>query len=164
MHDQLIKAISSGLQGKWTHIDPKKAFVGLTPTIARKKPKDNIHSCWELLHHIVIWQDTLIRHVQGETLDWNDIETKDNWPTTESTKDDSNFSILLARFYSGVEEAAKLLTKVDFLKTSRGFPELSTIKLFAVLLQHTSYHIGQIIVVRQCLGDWPPVTNDTNSQ
>jgi uncharacterized damage-inducible protein DinB len=158
MQAHLIKAISSGLEGKWTHLDPKKAFVGLTPTIARKKPSANTHSCWELLHHIVIWQDTLIRHIQGETLDWNDIETKDNWPTTESMKDDSNFSTLLSRFESGLKEASTLLESVDFLKTSEGFPELSTIKLFIVLLQHTSYHIGQIIAVRQYLGDWPPIT------
>ncbi len=160
MHDQVIKAISSGLQGKWTHLDPEKALYGLTPTIARKKPRDNAHSCWELLHHIVIWQDTLIRHIQGETLDWNDIERKNNWPTSESMKDDSNLSTLVTRFRSGIEEANKLLTNVDFMKTSEGFPELSVIKLFIVFLQHTSYHIGQIITVRKCLGDWPPIANE----
>jgi len=70
-------------------------------------------------------------------------------------KDDSNFNTLLNRFYTNVEKATKLLTNVDFLKTSEGFPELSTIKLYMVLLQHTSYHIGQIITVRQCIGDSP---------
>ncbi len=162
MQDQLINAISSGFYGEWTHIDPKYALTGLTPLNARKKPDGSAHSSWELLHHIVIWQDTIIRHIQGETLNWNDIEAKDNWPSTESMKDDSNFSTLLARFYSSVEKATTLLTSVDFLKTSGGFPELSTIKLYIVLLQHTSYHIGQIITIRQCLGDSPkpPTPND----
>ncbi|MFX0205431.1 MAG: DinB family protein [Candidatus Hodarchaeota archaeon] len=155
MQDQLIKAISSGFYGEWIHIDPKYALIGLTPSNALKKPDGGPHSCWELLHHIVIWQDSIIRHIQGETLDWNEIEANDNWPTIESMKDDSNFDTLLDRFYSNVEKATKLLTNVDFLKTSEGFPELSTIKLYMVLLQHTSYHIGQIITVRQCIGDSP---------
>lgn len=160
MQDQLINAISSGFHGKWTHIDPKKAFVGLSPTTAKKKPNINAHSCWELLHHIVIWQDAIIKHIQGETIDWNEIEKKDNWPTAEAMKDDLKFSNLLDRFHSGMEEAKKLLNSVDITKTSGGFPELSIIKLFIVLLQHTSYHIGQIITVRKCIGDWPPITKD----
>jgi len=155
MQDQLIYAISSGFYGEWIHIDPKYAFIGLTPTNARKKPEGAPHSCWELLYHIVIWQDTIIRNIQGERLDWKEIEANDNWPTTESMKDDSNYNALLDRFYNNVEKATKLLTNVNFLKTSEGFPELSTIKLYMVLLQHTSYHIGQIITVRQCIGDSP---------
>jgi len=161
MREQLIKTISSGLQGEWTHIDPKKALDGLTPTIARKKTSTNVHSCWELLHHIVIWQDTIVKHIQGETLDWNDIESKDNWPTAESMKEDSNFETLEARFHSGIEKTNILLNNVDFTKLSKGYPELSTIKLLIVLLQHMSYHIGQIITIRQCLGDWPPKTSQT---
>ncbi|MFX0052356.1 MAG: DinB family protein [Candidatus Hodarchaeota archaeon] len=159
MQDQIINAIASGLKGKWTHINPKKALVGLTPTIAKKKPNNDAHSCWELLHHIVVWQDAINRHIQGESIDWNEIEETDNWPTMEALKDDSNFDSLLNRFYSSIEETTNLVNSVDFTQTSAGKPELSVIKLFLVLLQHNSYHIGQIITVRKCIGDWPPTAN-----
>ncbi|MHA2296094.1 MAG: DinB family protein [Candidatus Hodarchaeales archaeon] len=164
MKDQLIKAISSGLRGKWTHIEPKKALKGLIPTNARKKPAQAAHSCWELLHHVVVWQDAIIKQIKGETVDWNEIVENDDWPTTEAIQDDSNFIKLVDRFYSGIEEAKRLLNSVDLTKTSiigKDLPELSTIKLYITLLQHTSYHLGQIITVRKCLGDWPP--SDTNS-
>ncbi|MFX0207042.1 MAG: DinB family protein [Candidatus Hodarchaeota archaeon] len=160
MQDKIINAITSGLLGKWTHIDPKKALDGLTPTIAKKKPNNNAHSCWELLHHIVVWQNAIIRHIQGESIDWREIEEKDNWPTMEAVKDDYNFNSLLNRFHSGIKEATNLVSNVDFTQTSAGNPDLSIIKLFMVLLQHNSYHIGQIITVRKCIGDWPPSTND----
>ena len=161
MREQLVNAISSGFYGEWTHIDPKKALANLTPTIARKKPENMVHSCWELLHHIVIWQESIIKNIKGDSLDWNEIVAKQNWPTPEVMKDDSNFSKLLDRFFSGVKEATNLLNGVDFTKKSVGFPELSTIKLYIVLLQHTSYHNGQIITVRKSTGDWPPITNES---
>ncbi|MHA2364281.1 MAG: DinB family protein, partial [Candidatus Hodarchaeales archaeon] len=157
MKDHLINAISSGFHGKWTHIDPKKVLEGLNPAKARKTIDNKSHSCWELLHHIVIWQDAIIKQIKGETLDWNKIQKKDNWPTKESTIDDSNFINLVNRFHQGVEEAKKLINHVNFTKTTllaEGLPEVSIIKLYIVLLQHESYHIGQIITVRKCLGDW----------
>ncbi|MHA1451166.1 MAG: DinB family protein [Candidatus Hodarchaeales archaeon] len=89
MKDHLIKAISGGLHGTWTHVDPIKAIKGLSPANARKKPEKTTHSCWELLHHIYIWQDALLRQIKGETLDWNEIEKKDNWPEAEVMTDDS---------------------------------------------------------------------------
>ncbi|MFX0212022.1 MAG: DinB family protein, partial [Candidatus Hodarchaeota archaeon] len=119
------------------------------------------YSCWELLHHIVVWQDTIIMQLKGDSLDWNEIEKKDNWPTKETMLDDSNYFDLVDRFHTGIEESKRLLTNADFTKTvslGDGLPELSIIKLFIILLQHTSYHIGQIITVRKYLGDWPPPT------
>ena len=156
MKTQLINAIFSGFNGDWIHIEPKKALTGLTPITAKQKPNNSTHSCWELLHHIVIWQDAIIKHINGETIDWNEIEKNDNWPITELMRDESNFNNLVDRFYSGIEEAQNLLQKVDFTRTSSGFPQLSVIKLYLVLLQHVSYHIGQLITIRKCLGDWPP--------
>lgn len=160
MKNQLIDAIHSGFNGEWTHIDPKKALAGLTIDNAKKKPNKSTHSCWELLHHIVIWQETIIKNIKGETIDWNEIEGKDNWPTHETMLEDFNFGNLLNRFHTGMEEAQSLLKSVDFINKSVGFPELSTIKLYLTLLQHTSYYIGQIITVRQILDDWPPKNDD----
>jgi uncharacterized damage-inducible protein DinB len=153
MKEQVIEAITSGLIGEWTHIDPKSALVNLNPSKAKIKPDNVSHSPWELLHHIVIWQDALLAQIKGASLDWNEVEKKDNWPTSESMQDDSNFSSLLNRFYSGIEEAQELLKRVDFISTYGHFPELSVIKLYLVLLQHTSYHLGQILTIRKINGE-----------
>ena len=156
MQNNLIDAISSGLHGRFTHIDPQKALVGLTPKIARKKPQSVSHFCWELLHHTVIWQETFLNQIKGEILDWNEIEDTINWPTQEAMKDDSDLQKLLDRFRVGIEETKNLMQTVDFTQTSVGKPALSIVKLFLCLLQHMSLHVGQIVTVRQCLGDWPP--------
>ncbi len=154
MKEQFIDAVTSGLQGKWTHIDPKRALKELTPATAKKKPQDFEHSCWELLHHIVLWCEIIIKQLKGEAPNWNETQKIEDWPSPESLQDDSNFYELLDLFFSYIEEAQKLLNEVDFTKMSAGWPELSIPKLYMVFLQHTSYHIGQIVVIRKILGDW----------
>ena len=159
MKDHLIKAISGGLHGNWVHTDPKKILKAFTPANARKKPDGASHSCWELLHHAIVWQDAILCQIKGETVDWNDIEKKNNWPTAEAMTDDMGFEILVEKFTTGIKEAKKMLESVDFtIEHSLGddLPPLSTIKLFTVLLQHNSYHIGQLITIRKIIGDWPP--------
>jgi uncharacterized damage-inducible protein DinB len=156
---QVIEAITSGLHGKWTHIDPKKALAGLTPANAKKKSNGIDHSCWELLHHTVFFLEVIINQIKGQAPNWHELESSENsenWPSVESMQDDSNYHKLVDRFQAGIEDAQNLLEQADFAKMPAGKPELSTIKLFLVLLQHTSYHIGQIITIRKCLGTWPP--------
>ena len=41
-------------------------------------------------------------------------------------------------------------------EVSIGSENTSVFKLLLVLLQHNSYHIGQLVMVRKFLGDWPP--------
>ncbi|OLS21303.1 MAG: hypothetical protein HeimC3_36200 [Candidatus Heimdallarchaeota archaeon LC_3] len=158
MNDKLVDALSKSFHGEWTHIDPKRALKGLTSENARKKPKGFDHSCWELLYHIVTWQKTLLKNIKGQEIDWNKIEQEDNWPNEEILKNDENFSELVETFYSGINESKELIKNVDLLnekEISIGPKELSIIKLTIVLLQHTSYHLGQIVSLRKFLGDWP---------
>ncbi len=154
MTQQFIEAVNSGLQGRWIHVDPKKALAGLTPDKARQTIKPDMPNCWQLLHHLVIWLETFLDHIKGSTLDWDEIEKNHQWPTTESMQDDANFSQLMDRFDAGMDQAKQLIDKVDLNGKSSGFPELTNLNLYLVLLQHCSYHIGQIISVRKFMNDW----------
>ncbi|MFX0126272.1 MAG: DinB family protein, partial [Candidatus Hodarchaeota archaeon] len=70
MSDTLIKVIVNGLHGKNTHLNPQKAVEGLSPTSARNRPSAELHSCWDILHHIVVWQEGILRAIKGEKVDW----------------------------------------------------------------------------------------------
>lgn len=152
----LISAILGGLRGRYTHIDPQKVITGLTPENARKKPQNTPHSCWELLHHTIVWHDTFLEHIKGESPNWGEVEETINWPKQEDMENNSEFETLLTRFRTRFDETKELLNMVDFAQIPIGKPELSTIQLFAALLQHMSYHLGQMVTIRQSIGDWPP--------
>ena len=158
MREQLIKDLSSGINGFLTHLEPKKAVKGLTPTIARKKPSNKYHSCWELLHHTVFWQDILLKNLDGKVLDWSTISNEENWPSDEYLNKDDNFIELMKKLNKNLEIITKKLEEIDLMKGIKIGPEhtpdVTYFRLFLVFLQHTSYHLGQIVTTRKLLGDW----------
>lgn len=158
MRERLIKDLSSGINGFLTHLEPMKAVEGLTPTTARKKLSSKYHSCWDLLHHTVVWQDILLKNIDGKFIDWSKISNEDNWPSDDYLSKDDNFMELVKKFNKNLEIAAKKLEEIDLMKGIKIGPEhtpdVTYFKLFLVFLQHTSYHLGQIVTTRKLLGDW----------
>ena len=159
MKKDAIEAIQSGLKGAFIHSNPLDIIEGLSPELAMKKVEGFNHSIWDLLHHTVIWQDIFISNIKGQEISW---DPKHNWPAMDDYKNEKNFDDLLSRFRSGIEETNTLLEekKLDFTRkqrlSSEADFELSTIKLFMTILQHLSYHIGQMAVIRKIVdNNWP---------
>ena len=158
MSKQFIKDLSSGINGFLTHLEPMKAVEGLSPNTARRKPSNKYHSCWDLLHHTVYWQDILLQNIDGKIIDWSKLSNEDNWPTDEKLSKDENFIELVKKFKKNLELAAKKLENIDLMKGIKIGPEqtpdVTYFRLLLVFLQHTSYHVGQIVTTRKILGDW----------
>ena len=164
MNSILKNAILKSFHGEWTHIDPKRALEGLSINVAKEKPKGFDHSCWDLLHHVLIWQQALINNIKGQDVDWREIEEKENWPSKDEIKNDETFTHLLKTFFSNLEHSKELIKSVELFnekEISVGPTQLTRIKLILVLLQHTSYHLGQIVSLRKYLGDWPENRNES---
>ncbi|MHA2390608.1 MAG: DinB family protein [Promethearchaeota archaeon] len=157
MEKQLIKDLSSGIIGEMTHLNPKKAVAGLSLVVARKKPENLDHSCWDLLHHTVFWQDILLKNLEGEFVNWYPPHDK-NWPSDEYLSDDDNFLGLVEKFNKNLEiatEKLKNLNLMDRVKIGAPLPPDATyFRILLVFLQHTSYHLGQLVYTRKILGDW----------
>ena len=152
MKESLIKAITDGLYGKNTHITPKKALEGLTPSNAKIKPGNDYHSSWESLHHIVVWQETTFEVIKGNPVDWKDITKNQNWPKEGYLLNDNNFHNLVNKFENGLIEAESLFKTIDLHKPIPDWNNAPIIQAIIVLLQHNSYHLGQIMAVRKILG------------
>ncbi|MHA1960647.1 MAG: DinB family protein [Candidatus Thorarchaeota archaeon] len=157
--DALDETFVDGLYGKHTHVHPTTALSDLPPSLARKRPSDDTHSCWEILHHMVIWQDYTIKMLRGEKMDWRDI-SKIEWPSKDDLADDDGWEKLVARFSSGIAELEEIIRTIDLSKSVPTLPEGPSGAWILVIVQHNSYHIGQIVVVRTLLDRWPPSKTD----
>ena len=152
MSSTIIDAIIGGLKGEHIHSDPLNIIKDITPTIARKKAPGYDHSCWDLLYHAVIWNDIFLNNIKGLEQNWR---PEDNWPDTKEVEKDENFYTLVQRFKDNLQEVRELLANpnLDFKNTQKIIPqetiELSIVKLFITILQHISYHIGQIACVKK---------------
>ncbi|MHA2175356.1 MAG: DinB family protein [Candidatus Hodarchaeales archaeon] len=151
MKESVIKAFSQGLYGKNTHIDAKKAIEGLTPTIAKFKPDNDFHSCWDLIHHMVVWQEAIFEAIRGKDVDWEKISKEKNWPDLNYFEDETNFDNLIEKFLEGIKTAEEFLKEGELHKPMPAWSNQPVLRGFIVLLQHNSYHLGQIMAVRKTL-------------
>jgi len=154
MTETIIKALINGLYGENTHLKPQKVVEGLTPSNARIKPENGNHSCWELIHHIKIWQKAILEAIKGKEVNWKDISKNRNWPNNNYLSDDQNFINLVKVFEKGLLEAEELIKTIDLYKPMPAWDGAPVIQAIIVLLQHNSYHYGQIVAIRKFLGIW----------
>lgn len=153
MKELIVTMFKDGVYGKLTHVEPKKALKGLTAENARKTLSSKSHSCWDILHHTVVWQDFTIDAIEGKDIDWKEVH-KFEWPTDEEKADDASWGALVEKFLSGLDTFEKMIENSELTKPVASFGGGSEVYGFLILLQHNSYHLGQIVSIRQALGDW----------
>jgi uncharacterized damage-inducible protein DinB len=150
--------VASALDWEQAHAKLQNAVKDLAPNIRGKRPEHSPHSPWELLEHIRIGQHDLLEFCQNpdykETLKW----PGDYWPSAPeppnvdaweaSIQNFGRDNLAFVRFTkdANVDLAAKI-------PHGTGQTYLRTILL---AIDHTSYHVGQLITVRRLLGAWPP--------
>lgn len=150
LRDNLI----GGLRGANSHMDPRRLIKGLTPDLARQRPPHSFDSCWELIHHMVVWQNAVLHTLKGEKVDWKNVFATD-WLKEDQMTIDSDFHELVKKFEAGLDESKELIKTIDLDLVLPFWEEFTAREGIFVILQHNSYHVGQIIAVRRVLG-FPP--------
>lgn len=129
-------------------MDPLIAVDEVNNANAKMKPFDGGRSLRELLFHVVFWQDYSLALLGGGV---GDFVKGVDWDVG-----DQSWSDLVERFRNGLSrlefiaenwELDDEINISDDLKTCVGAEILGTI-------QHTSYHLGQIVVARRALELW----------
>lgn len=155
MIESLEKSFKNGLRGKYIHFDPLKAIQDLTAETAREVPEKGKFSSWQILYHIVFWQDLMLSALRKESVDWPE-NNEPSWLTEERMKNDEDWDALVKKFEKGLEEADSLTNTISSMEDLPAWPKVPPFAGYLVLIQHNSYHIGQLIGTRQALGHWPP--------
>ena len=148
MLESVRDSLTNGLNGANSHISPLKAISDIDSSLARKKLEPYPHNIWELLHHIVVWQDVLIENLKGNNPDWKGVQ---NSPTEESMQVEENFYYLRERYKEGLKELDALTRKVDLTRPMSEEYKDPIIHLAIVAINHNSYHLGQIMLLKKSL-------------
>jgi hypothetical protein len=84
---EMLRAL---LRGKGAHVDTLGVFEGLTLQTAGESPKGAPHTVWQLLGHMIFWQDLALARIRGE----NPIppaHAEHGWPFTPAPADRAPF-------------------------------------------------------------------------
>jgi uncharacterized damage-inducible protein DinB len=135
---------------------PDKSLDGLASADAERRVPGADHSVAEIVAHLTFWQEWFHGRCRGDAtpmvasaaLGWPEV-VPGSWPEVRT------------RFIEGLEAFARLgdVDTTARLTPPIEFPPLAHYAIADALVHvatHNAHHFGQIIVLRQMLGAWPP--------
>jgi hypothetical protein len=151
LREQLIEFLRAG----YAHTTFDDAVADLPFDLAGVRPDGSPHSAWELVEHIRIALEDIVRFSQSAghvSPPW----PKGYWPNSPAPKDE-------AQWDASVKVVRDLLTEFETLLRDpdkdlfQKFPwgDGQTLLREALLIaDHNAYHVGQLVQVRRLLGAW----------
>ena len=137
------------------HVGFEKSVEGLAPKLRGVRVDGFPHSAWELVEHLRITQHDILdfcRNPNYTEITWPD----DYWPSSAEPPSEAAWDDSIAAFREdrAALEALAGDESIDlFAKIPHGDGQ-TYIRELLLVADHTAYHIGQIVVVRQQLGAW----------
>jgi uncharacterized damage-inducible protein DinB len=138
------------------YLPPEKLLDGLRVELAERRPAGAPHSIAALVAHLAFWQDWFYDRCvglatpmpQSAASGWPAV-APGTWPTTRE------------KFLSRLNQLAEISEEVAATPLSPAieFPPLANYTVGDALIHvatHNSHHLGQIVLLRQLLGAWPP--------
>jgi hypothetical protein len=116
------------------------------------RPAGSPHSAWELLEHIRIAQDDIVRFSDGidyVPLKWPD----DYWPASPAPRDRAEWDKSVAAVETDLERFVYLLEdpKRDLLQPFPWGDGQTLLREALLIADHNAYHVGQLILVRRMI-------------
>ncbi len=146
--ERLSEQLTLGFQGESWHGPPVMELLAeVSAKQAAAKPVQNGHGIWELVKHMILWEQIIYRRLRGEEAR---LSEEDDWlPITDTSE--SAWQETVAELASGHEA---LVDAVSHLKDEQldepvaGTPFTLDFFIYGVL-QHNLYHAGQIALLKK---------------
>ena len=140
------------LSGKDAHVETASVLGGLDWKLAGARPDGFPHSIFQLVNHIAYWQHWLVRWLDGKK-PRPPRHAAGGWPGKLSPANRQEWERTVRGLHDALDALERRSHQVDLL-SKRG--KWTPLELLHVVGSHTSYHVGQIALLRQLLGAWPP--------
>jgi uncharacterized damage-inducible protein DinB len=150
------------VRGKGAHADALACVENIPLEAAGRRVLAFPHSIFGLVWHMAYWMDYELARVEGRSPAYPE-HAEASWPGASAPRDEAEWDKTVARFRSGLE-ALEALAALPAGAAAREVPLTSKTTNQAdrvgdvvwQTLVHNSYHLGQVVVLRQALGAWPP--------
>ena len=151
----LRKTLADSLDGGHAHATLHDVTADFPVKLLTTKPDGAPHYAWQLLEHIRIALEDLVdfcRNPKYKALRW----PEDYWPSTDASPGADDWEKSRKAIAAAVAEFRSMLADpaID-LEAKIAWGDGQTILREALLaIDHTSYHTGQLVMLRKQLGQW----------
>jgi uncharacterized damage-inducible protein DinB len=139
----------------YAHIPPRHALERLAAADAERHPHGAPHSVAEIVAHLCFWQEWFCARCDGDGRPMP-AHAAEGWPKVAA----GTWPEVQARFLAGLDRAAALGDRADHpVAPAIDFPPMAHYSVHDALLhiaQHNAHHLGQVVLLRQMMGQWPP--------
>lgn len=154
--EDLRATLVRALSGEGAHVRVKTALDGVTWTQAGAQPHGVPKSIHQLVDHLVFWNAWVVEWLDGADPPIP-LHASGSWRAAARPATRDEWETAVTRL-GGLADALERHAREDGLDSTRlsvGAPKSRAAMLHAIA-SHNSYHLGQIVLVRQLLGAWPP--------
>ncbi len=148
----LDKAVGHALLGTGAHAETKMVFAALNWKLAGMRPESAPHSVYQLLNHMLYWQEWVVKWLDGERPPIPK-HASGGWPGDTGPASREEWERTVRRFRNGLEDLTRRSRQADLF--AKGGTK-SPLEMLHTIASHDSYHAGQVVLLRQVLGAWPP--------
>lgn len=148
----LEKTVGHALSGGGAHVEAKNVLEGLDWNAVGTQPQGVPHSIFQLLKHMTYWQDWVVNWLDEKNPPIPE-QASGSWPGTASPTNSEDWKRAVEQFLNGLDELNRGTKEADLLSK---IGKKSRLEMLQSIASHNSYHIGEIVVIRQMLGAWPP--------
>ena len=139
------------LRGGSAHITFDDAVKGFPVELAGVRPEGAPHSAWELLEHLRIAQEDILRFSQSAehvSPPW----PKGYWPNSPAPRDAGHWEETVAAIRRDLAEFEGMLQDGDLFRTLPWGEGQTLLREALLIADHNAYHLGQLMIVRRLLG------------
>ncbi|HSP87816.1 MAG TPA: DinB family protein, partial [Ignavibacteriaceae bacterium] len=147
----LREILLNALAGVNAHIKPINVLEDLNIEIVGKEIKNSPYTIWQILKHINYWQEKFISYVKDETTP-PALTAKEGWAFSKSPLTEEELKAEIKKFSDSMNKANNL-TEEELNKKAQRYK--SGYNVLQSMASHISYHIGEIVLLRRIIGNWP---------
>ncbi|MFZ0808419.1 MAG: DinB family protein [Candidatus Sulfotelmatobacter sp.] len=154
------RALTELLRGQGAHADPIACVEDVSSELASQQVAGFPHSIGQILFHVNYWMNYELRRIRGEKPKYPE-HSGESFPaavavsTAEWDQLRRDFAWFLGEYEKLVNTSpAELNREIDSDHEVKNANTLADV--LWQMVAHNSYHVGQIVMLRQALGAWPP--------
>lgn len=138
------------------HVGFDKAVDGIAADKRGARPPGFQHSAWQLLEHMRIAQEDILEFCVNPHYEHKRKWPEDYWPGHPEPPNANAWKDSIASYVNVRDDLKRLAREVEDLTATVPTGKARQTFLRAILLaaDHTAYHVGQLIAVRNALGIW----------
>lgn len=136
----------------WHGPSVREALAGIDARAAAARPVAGAHSIWELVHHVVTWQEVVAERLAGRRL--ADLPPEEDWPAVADGAGEAAWQRTLAALDAGHRRLLEAIAGLPAAALDDEMPLPRQLRhtvadMLHGLVAHHVYHAGQIGLLRR---------------